>query len=1345
MIKLVNYTVKRTLVLACLVLLGWQTACAQTSLTYGDAVITGWNNNAGAANRQVQVLLLKSVTAGSVFKITAAGFNNSGTANSAANGRVTGGVSKWTNTTGGVLPAGTVINISNGTVLTSDIGTMASVTAGCACGASGSAFLQSTSSGRLFLYYGGTSDGTGSDFSNSSTTATFNGTPLSIVGFHGNQAWTSWLTTGSTGNFMTYLPSDLASYSLFLASGAIGGYYTGARSGASAAAIRAAVLNPANWTTVSGVSATATIPTGNFTVGASLSFTGSNSLSICRNSSANAINANLSIVDGSASGTTETWTVVIAPTHGTLSGFSTTRSLSGGVATPVGCTYTPTSGYTGTDAFVIRASNGAGSTTQSVNVTVTGAPAVPTISGASAVCTGSTIALTSTTTGGTWGTTASILSINSTGVVTGISPGSDLISYAVTNACGITVNYKNITVNAGSSVAAISGAAPSTFCPGTSFTATNATAGGTWSSSAPAIATVSATGVVTAVSGGAAYISYSVTGSCGTSAATPLYVRTTPTPIMGPIYGASSVCIGSNITLTDSIGAGYWTSSAPAIATISVSGVVTGLTAGTTTISFENSNACGTRRATKVITVAAGASVASIGGGSPSTFCPGTTFTATDATAGGTWSSSVPGVATVSAGGVVTAVSGGVTYISYSVTGSCGTTSATPVYVRVTPTPFVGPIYGASSVCTGSTIALTDSIGAGYWATLNPTFATVDGTGIVTGITVGTATITFENSNACGTRRTSKIVTVNTIPSVAAISGSSSVAVGASATLSNATTGGTWASSATAIATVNGAGLVTGLAAGVATISYAVATSCGTVYATLLFTVGSVTGSTYNISTIAGTGVAGYNGEGAVASVNLNYPYAAVKDAAGNMYIADQVNHRVRKITAAGVVSTIAGNGGAGFSGDGGAATAAALNIPTGVLVDASGNVYITDCYNGRIRKVSTTGIITTVVGGGTGVDGSAATAANLYRPTSICFDASGNMYIAETGNHKVRKINTSGIISTFAGTGVSGFNGDGAGAATKQLSSPICVIADGSGNVYISDLGNNLVRKVTTAGAISTIAGTGTAGYSGDGGAATAARIHSPYGIAMDASGNIYICDFDNYGIRKVSAAGIITTFAGNASYGYSGDGGWATAANLSRPTGVSVDAAGNVYVADQYNHRIRKITLGCLLPSAGTISGPATVIVGNSSTLANTVSGGTWSSVSLPVATVSAAGVVRGVAAGIDTIKYTVTNSCGTSRAVYVVSVTSSRPGEEIFTAQPAQLNVYPNPSTGLLTIETQQDKVISDVVVFDLTGKVVHQANGNTYTMQVDMSAFAPGVYIFKVAYANGQVGQVRVIKE
>jgi len=405
------------------------------------------------------------------------------------------------------------------------------------------------------------------------------------------------------------------------------------------------------------------------------------------------------------------------------------------------------------------------------------------------------------------------------------------------------------------------------------------------------------------------------------------------------------------------------------------------------------------------------------------------------------------------------------------------------------------------------------------------------------------------------------------------------------------------------------------------------------------------------ISTVAGTGVAGYNGDGIAAiGAQLNQPEAVAFDGANNLYITENGGARVRMISPAGIISTVAGNGSPGSSGDGGPAIDAKI-WPAGINIDAAGNVMVTT-NDGYIRKISSNGIITTIAGttAGYGGDNGPATSARLNGPLGIAFDGAGEIFVADEYNFRVRKIDNAGIITTvagdgsalhgvngpataavlsgpvsvhvdhagniyfpdvnrilkvdtagllrlIAGTGVTGSTGDGGPAVSANINAPFSVYADNAGSVYFGCTGDYRIRKVDSLGIITTFAGNGTPGNTGDGGLAVSAQIGRVRGITGDASGNIYFTDMDNAVVRRVQPSGVITRYAGSGTRGFSGDGGPATSAQLGSPRDIAIDAAGNIYVADNAPNTVRKIDP----------SGIITTVAGsNTSTLNDTGDGG-------------------------------------------------------------------------------------------------------------------------------------------
>jgi sugar lactone lactonase YvrE len=446
--------------------------------------------------------------------------------------------------------------------------------------------------------------------------------------------------------------------------------------------------------------------------------------------------------------------------------------------------------------------------------------------------------------------------------------------------------------------------------------------------------------------------------------------------------------------------------------------------------------------------------------------------------------------------------------------------------------------------------------------------------------------------------------------------------------------------------------------------------------------------ATGDITTMAGGG--GSLGDGGPATAaQLDQPHSVVYSG-GVVFIADSLNDRIRRVDSSGIITTVAGTGTSGFSGDGGPATAAQLNRPSGIAHDASGNLYISEQLNHRIRRVDAGGTITTIAGTGTSGfsgDGGPATSAQLNQPGNVALDAAGNLYIADSQNQRIRRINPSGIITTAAGNGSASFSGDGGPATSAALRFPVGVEIDAAGNILIADTNNHRIRKVDGSGIITTIAGTGSGGSSGDGGPATAAELQAPAGATVDAAGNLFIADSNNEKVRKVDTSGIITTVAGTGSFGFSGDGGPATLAKLHKPYDVSVEPAGHLLIADKNNSRIRRvegIAVGSAPPPAPVFSGttpssPAnnnsplilgsaeagsTVTLYTNSTCTSTVAG------SGTAATFNSPGLSVSVADNNSTIFYaTATNAasdtspCSSSSITYVED--SAAPAQPTLTA--------------------------------------------------------------------------------
>ncbi len=351
------------------------------------------------------------------------------------------------------------------------------------------------------------------------------------------------------------------------------------------------------------------------------------------------------------------------------------------------------------------------------------------------------------------------------------------------------------------------------------------------------------------------------------------------------------------------------------------------------------------------------------------------------------------------------------------------------------------------------------------------------------------------------------------------------------------------------------------------------------------------------ITTVAGNGTAGYSGDGSAAvTAELSNPTGIAFDGDGNMFIADAYNNVIRRVDASThIITTIAGTGVAGYSGDGGPGTIAELNQPSHVVFDRTVNLYITDADNERIRRIDAqTDEIMTVAGDGTAGysgDSGPATSAELNFPDGVAIDSNGNLFIGDAKNNRIRELTiANGVIATVAGDGPAGYSGDGGIATSAELNFPSRPFIDPVGNIYIADYGNNRIRKVdATTGIITTIAGNGTAGFSGDGGAAINAELNGPLSVALDSSGTLYIADVNNERIRAVNTTasaitvlgitiqpGQIETVVGTGAVGYAGDNGLATSAQINFPTGLTIDSQGDLIFADAHNNVVRKVIGG-------------------------------------------------------------------------------------------------------------------------------------------------------------------------
>ncbi len=898
--------------------------------------------------------------------------------------------------------------------------------------------------------------------------------------------------------------------------------------------------------------------------------------------------------------------------------------------------------------------------------------AISSISGIKTVCVGNTTGLSDSTTGGTWnsGNTA-VATVSSSGLVTGVSAGTAVISYHVSTALATTV----VTVNP--TPGAIGG--PSTVCVGSTITLSDATSGGTWTGGSTSVATVGiSTGIVTGLGAGVTNIYYVTSAGCGA------YKTITVTTLTTPITGGSTVCVGSTLALTDATPGGSWSSTNPAVASIGSTGIVTGNSSGSANIYYVVSG-CAT---TKTVTVNPSAPIVG-----PSTVCVGSTISLTDSVAGGSWLTSSTATATVSSGGVVTGMSPGAVTIYYSV-GGCY------AYKSVTVTTAAPPISGVSSICAGSSTTYTDATSGGTWTSSNTSVAVVgSSSGAVYGIAPGTATIYY----SVGGCYAYKVITITSGPS--AIGGPSTVCIGSTITLTDATSGGYWISSGTGIATVGtSTGVVTGVSAGVVTITYTTTSGCSATKSVTVTGSSKITGPstvcvgatiTLTDSTSGGTWLTSGTTTATVSSGGVVTGIAA--GVVNIYYLAGgcRAYHTVTVISGPGAISgsstvcvtatttyTDATTGGAWSSSNTAIAT---INATSGVITGvAAGTATITyklstGCF---VTKTITVTTLTTPITGSSSVCIGSTIALTDATPSGTWL----------SGNTSIATVSSSGVVTGVAAGVVNIYYSVGGCGASKTVTVTGSSKITGPSTVCV---GSTITLTDSTSGGTWLTSGTATATVS-SGGVVT--------GVAVGVVNIYYVAGGCGayHTVTVVAAPGAISgassvCVGGTTTYSDATSGGMWSSSNSSIATvgatsgvvtGVSSGTATISYTLSTGCFVTKTITVG----GASIITGPPSVCVGSTIVLTDSTSGGTWLTSSTSTATVSS-GVVTGMSAGTVNIYYSV-GGCGAYKTVTVMPTPTISGGNTLCVG--SSLTLSSSPSGGVWSTSSSVVATVSSAGV-------------------------------------------------
>jgi hypothetical protein len=871
-------------------------------------------------------------------------------------------------------------------------------------------------------------------------------------------------------------------------------------------------------------------------------------------------------------------------------------------------------------------------------------PDIGTISGVLSLCVGAMNTLSNTVTGGSWASdnTAVATVDEVSGIVSGVTSGTATISYTTTNGCGSTTATAVVTVNHVPDAGTIVGTP--TVCVGASTTFSNTVLGGSWSTSSGITATVGSTGIVNGVAAGTATISYSTTNNCGTSIVTQ-DVTVNPLANAGSITGASSVCVGGSVTLSDGMSGGSWSAS-NSNASVDGTGIVSGLSAGNVAISYTVINNCGTDVATRNIVVNPLTSAGTLSGAAA--VCGGATTTLASTVSGGAWSGSNAIAIVGSATGIVSGASAGTVALTYAVTGTCGVGTAI-INVTVNATP--AAIGGTPSMCVGTSTTLSDITPGGTWGASGPGVATVSTIGVVTGMSANTTTISYTVSGCAAVR----VVTVNPVASAGIISGVPTVGVGSSITLSSSVSGGSWSAS-NSNASVNGTGVVSGLAVGTVTISYTASNSCGTATATKVLTVSvnTISGvlavcsggtTTLSSSTPGGTWISANSSIAAVGSTGI-----VTGGVSGVVAISYSVGgaYTITNVTVNPLPAMISGN-------------TAYCSGTTGSLTSSAGVTWASD--NTSVATIASSGLLSAVAGGSVAITatntiGCARTVVVTVTPQP---SLSGTAIFCK-GSTSLFTPNVSGGAWGGGAAGVASVaNGlvTGAGAGTAVITYTVGGLCRALAVVTVNSLPASIMGVLKTCpGSTTTLTNSSSGSWSST--TPSVATIVAGSGVVTGVSDGTTLISYTNASGCSVSAVVTVNALpaaiAGAAvcpgtSVSLSGatSGTWSsgntTVATVSASTGVASGIASGTamitYVAPATYCIATTIVTVNSTPAI--ISGPATGCVGTPITLMDSVGGGTWSSGASGIASVnSSTGVVIGVITGNVNITYTTGNGC-------------------------------------------------------------------------------------------------------